>query len=281
MTALLTDLCAPWVGFTEVHRLPKYAALIEEQVAPYLMVASELCYKLSGRQFPGVCPVVNLRPCRNAGWWGPGTGADWTGLSPLPQPLGSSMPPLWWGRCRCQGNPWSGGCSCTDGIDQMDLEPYTPVVSIDSVIINGNTVDPSNYAVYDYRWLARLDGNVWPVVNRLDRDTTGADTWAISLHYGAKAPEDAQIAAATLAGELALAANPSAGSCSLPERIQTVTRQGVTYVLMDPQTYLDVGRTGIYLIDLWLKATNPKGLTRKAVLSYPGQPGLPGRVRQP
>lgn len=276
MTALTADLCNPWIGYTEVHRLPKYAALSEEQIAPYLMVASELCFKLSGRQFPGICEVVNLRPCRMPAWWGPGTG-----LSPLPAPLGSTWPPVWWGRCHCQGDPWSGGCGCTDGIDQLDLNPYTPLTAIDSVTINGTVLDTSKYVVYDWRFLARTDGNVWPVVNRLDRDLTGADTWGISLHYGARPPEDAQLAAATLAGELALAANPSAGQCSLPERIQSVTRQGVTFAILDPQLYLDVGRTGIYLIDLWIKATNPKGFNRGAVISFPGQPGLPGRVRHP
>lgn len=278
MAAASPDLCSPWVGYDEVHRLRKYAALTEDQLSPYYMAASELCWKLSGRVWQGICTLTGLRPCRQ-----PGS----VGLSRWPSAVGEGLVPnwwqnqtqIWWGRCGCNGDAWLGTCSCTDGIHQLDMDPYWPLLAVTEVKVDGVVLDPSKYAVFDYRYLARVDGLLWPMVNRLDRADTERDTWSVALQYGNMPPEDAQLAAATLVGEMALAANPGAGSCILPERIQTVVRQGITYIVSDPQTYLDAGRTGIYLIDLWLRATNPSGLTEGATLSFPGKAGLPGRTR--
>lgn len=270
MVALASDLCAPWIGFDEVHRLQKYQALSEAQVAPYLMPASEVCFKLSGREWRGICPVVGLRPCRQPvrDLYAKASLASWSNA-------------FWWGRCWCGGDTWMGVCECGLNIYSLDLKPYTPIASIDEVRLDGSVVSPSLYVVYDWRYLSRVDGQAWPTVQRMELPDTAFQTFAIDLHYGQAAPEDAQLAAATLAGEMALAMNPGLGTCVLPDRIQTVVRQGVTYVIADPQAYLDAGRTGIYLIDLWLRATNPKGVTQKAALSYPGQVGTPGRLRTP
>jgi hypothetical protein len=50
----------------------------------------------------------------------------------------------------------------------------------------------------------------------------------------------------------------------LPERVQTITRQGVTVGFLDPQDFLEKGRTGITMIDLWLRSVNPRGISRRA-----------------
>jgi hypothetical protein len=260
-----SDLCEPWIGYDEVHRLTKFANLTEEQIAPYLMPASEICYMLSGREWRGVCPVEHLRPCRRP--------AEIYGFT-LAEKYDEAF---WWGSCSCGGQTYLGICGCGTGIYQLDLKPYAPIVEITEILIDGAAF--TGWTIYDWRYLARTDGEPWPSVQRLDRDHTGDDTWSITLTYGQLPPEAAQLACATLAGEFALAGNPGTGTCLLPERIQTVVRQGVTYVLVDPQLYLDVGRTGIYLVDLWLRATNPSGATQRAILSYPGKHGLPGRRR--
>lgn len=41
-------------------------------------------------------------------------------------------------------------------------------------------------------------------------------------------------------------------SCKLPERITSVTRQGVSWSLLDPQEFLDRGLVGIGAVDHWL-----------------------------
>lgn len=48
-------------------------------------------------------------------------------------------------------------------------------------------------------------------------------------------------------------------SCSLPERITNVSRQGVTWTILDPLDFLDKGLTGIGSIDLWVSRINRQG----------------------
>ena len=40
--------------------------------------------------------------------------------------------------------------------------------------------------------------------------------------------------------------------CELPQRVQSVTRQGVSVTVLDQFEDLDEGRTGIWLIDSWV-----------------------------
>lgn len=50
--------------------------------------------------------------------------------------------------------------------------------------------------------------------------------------------------------------------CSLPERITTVTRQGATWTVLDPQDFLSRGLVGFAPVDQWLSAVNGKGWTK-------------------
>lgn len=51
-------------------------------------------------------------------------------------------------------------------------------------------------------------------------------------------------------------------ACSLPDRITAVTRQGVSWTILDPQDFLTLGRVGIGPIDAWIALTNRYGFTR-------------------
>jgi hypothetical protein len=56
--------------------------------------------------------------------------------------------------------------------------------------------------------------------------------------------------------------------CALPDRVTSVSRQGVSYTILDNQDFLENFRTGIYLIDLFLKTANPaKALAPSKVFS--------------
>jgi hypothetical protein len=57
-------------------------------------------------------------------------------------------------------------------------------------------------------------------------------------------------AAEALAAEYLKAA--AGKPCKLPDRITTVTRQGVSWVVLDPQDFLKDGLTGITAVDAWL-----------------------------
>ena len=56
--------------------------------------------------------------------------------------------------------------------------------------------------------------------------------------------------------------------CALPQRITSISRQGVSYTLLDSQDFIDDVRTGLYAVDLFLKTSNPdKARNRSRVFS--------------
>lgn len=60
--------------------------------------------------------------------------------------------------------------------------------------------------------------------------------------------------------------------CALPAHITSVSRQGVSWTLLDTQDFLDKGRTGIYLVDLFIKAFNPNGAQKRSRVFTPDIP---------
>lgn len=234
-----------------------------------LQAASELLWTMTGRQF-GFCQVT-IRPCRaSCDPCGDGTGKyfDVTDFS-----YGSGFP--WtphyengvWTNVKCE---CSGGCSCTS-ICEIPL-PY-PVSGVSEVLIDGAVIDPTTYRVDDFRNLVRTgideDGNglCWPKCQDLTRPTTEPGTWSVTLTYGRPVPALVQQATASLACELikSCAGQP----CALPQRMQSMTRQGITVGFLDPQTFFGEGLTGIYLVDLAIKAFNPHGLLKQASVYSP------------
>lgn len=61
------------------------------------------------------------------------------------------------------------------------------------------------------------------------------------------------------------------GKCALPERVQSISRQGVSWTILDPQTFLDAGRTGMIKVDAWLVAVNPSKAKSKARVLHPAE----------
>jgi hypothetical protein len=56
--------------------------------------------------------------------------------------------------------------------------------------------------------------------------------------------------------------------CALPQRVTSISRQGVSYTLLDSQDFIEEMRTGIYMVDLFLKSANPdKARTKARVFS--------------
>lgn len=152
-------------------------------------------------------------------------------------------------------------------IPQFRLPAY-PVTSITQVKIDGVVLDPSAYRLDEHRYLVRVDGEDWPTSQDLTLETTEVDTWEITFVYGSMPPPAGVKAAAALACQLALAATDS-DDCQLPERVSSVTREGMTIAILDPFEFLDQGKTGIYLVDLFLRAYNPHGQKRPAAIWSP------------
>lgn len=74
----------------------------------------------------------------------------------------------------------------------------------------------------------------------------------VRVHYKTKnnLPPGSDRAAFRLAEEYVKAS--SGAACALPERITSITRQGATWTILDPQDFLQDGLTGIGPVDQWL-----------------------------
>jgi hypothetical protein len=105
---------------------------------------------------------------------------------------------------------------------------------------------------------------------------TAPNTFQVTFDWGQTTPAGGVEACKAYAIEFAKAA--AGDPCSLPERVQSLQMgPGASYALLDPMTFLDAGRTGIYEIDAWIVSVNPHGLRRRSgVLS----PDIPRPVRR-
>lgn len=207
----------------------------------------------------GLCPVV-IRPCRSdcadadSTFWGFG-----------PYTPGSAMPASGrWGPALV-GGQWinlacghcGDNCSCNA---MAALRLPGPVASIEEVLIDGAALDPAAYRVDNQRLLVRTDGAAWPLCQDMAAAPTEPNTWQISYTQGTAVPPGGQIAAGMLACELAKGA-VNDRSCLLPQRVQTIARQGVTVTMLDTFEDVNQGRTGIWLVDSWVASVTkaPRG----------------------
>lgn len=131
-----------------------------------------------------------------------------------------------------------------------------PVIEVLSVLRDGSDVE----LTYTLENGHRL---------RLDRPTRSAlcDGSDHRIHvrysYGSPAPEAVEHAITVLKAELDKSLMGDA-SCRLPQRVTSVTRQGITMTMLDSQEFLDQGKTGIAEVDAVLRQFNPAQAQRPA-----------------
>ncbi|WJZ48519.1 head-to-tail adaptor [Actinomycetia phage DSL-LC01] len=125
---------------------------------------------------------------------------------------------------------------------------------------SGEVIDSSKYYLVDGSTIQAAPGVSW----------TPCDV-EVTYTYGIEPPTMGKMAARTLARELA---KGWAGDddCMLPQRVTSISRQGVSYTLLDQQDFLDEMRTGIYEIDLFLRSVNPDRARAKARVFTPDVP---------
>lgn len=252
--ATVDDLCAPCL--TSYDDFP--ADLLDRT----FQIASDLLFELSGRRFPGIC-TTTVRPCSQRVY------------RDGPRNLNANVLHF---SCGCS-TPRSCGCPRPSEIT-LGVEP---IDSILEVKIDGEVLGPEFYRVDDYKYLVRLPDvgetfTAWPCCQNILLSDTEPDTFSVSFTYGQDPPLAGVHAASILACELALACNPVSGAeCRLPKRVQSLTRQGISMVFIDPMEFLAGGRLGIYEVDSFLGVYNPNNLRRSArVVS----PDFPERVRR-
>lgn len=142
-----------------------------------------------------------------------------------------------------------------------------PVTDIESVNLVGST-DQLPYTLENlYR--VRLNKPVNAVLPPLVH-AQGYSRWEcdrprsveIRYTYGSQPPYEVAYAIEILAAELTKGMNDQ--SCRLPQRVQTVVRNGISMTLLDPQDFLNDGKTGIEEIDAALARFNPTRAKRPA-----------------
>lgn len=136
-----------------------------------------------------------------------------------------------------------------------------PVTKIHSVRTrDGRILEESSYYLVDHSTIQAAAGVPWTPCNV-----------EITYTYGAEPPMAGKMAARTLAIEFAkLWAGDD--DCALPQRITSISRQGVSYTLLDSQDFIDEVRTGLYAVDLFLKTVNPDKAKARAKVFSPDQP---------
>lgn len=209
----------------------------------WTLIASTLLYAATGRQFPGICSD-SIRPCQSGG-----------GFQTLAYTASGGSRPI---AVEGRAGECSGGLGCF--VHSAVLLPHRPVRSITEVVIDGATVPSTDYSLVDRRWLVKAEGS-WPCHQNLGLQDGEPDTWSVTYDYGVAPPAGGAEMAAIYGCELAKGcANDD--SCRLPRRVQSITREGITQVLIDPFDFLNEGRTGLYEVDAWITSLNPQGADR-------------------
>jgi hypothetical protein len=155
-----------------------------------IATATDILYRLSGRQWPGECQGT-WRPCRTTE------------------------------RCGCGDFHL---CNCIGGA--TIVLPHPRVLSIDAITMDGSSF--LDYRFYKPNWLTRTDGERWPCCQDLTLDTTEDGTWSVTYTHGGMPPVGGLTAARVLTAELVKACTADK-SCRIPVGAVSVTRRGVTY----------------------------------------------------
>ena len=126
--------------------------------------------------------------------------------------------------------------------------------------IDGNIIDPSQYYLVEHSTLLATPGATWTPSNV-----------EVTYTYGTPPPTAGKNAARMLAIEL-VKLYEGDDTCALPQRVTSISRQGISYTVLDNQDFIDDLRTGLYSVDLFLKTTNPDKARARARVFSPDVP---------
>lgn len=231
----MTNLDALWVKPSEIDETlvledidPSDVQLLKdyEYALEACKFASQMLWALSGRKFH-TGSVVTERYVVDRAWISPQVLMPTRGVSVYDADWGVFVVDPW---------DWNARKIRLDG---------NPIKQIGSVInlSDGSELSPSDYTVINRQFL------------QLDRvQPRGID---VSYTYGQAPPMTGRMAAREMAKQFFLSWSGREDQCSLPDRVTAVTRQNVSWVLLDNQDFLDDLKTGIYMVDMFLKSVNP------------------------
>jgi hypothetical protein len=248
--------CTAWVTGDDVAAccsVESSSGALFDEVADQ---ASQLLYALSGRQFSGLCERTVRPPCDSC----------YCGYQVLSR--GYVIGPWDWGYPL-----WSlcDSCLIACAPSRIKLAGY-PVREITQVKINGDVLASSEYTLFNYRYLTRLNDERWPVRQDLTLPDSEDNTFSVSYTYGASPPMMGVAAAAQLGCELYRACGGE--QCALPQGTTRVIQQGIVIekLAFTSWAFRDgTWRTGMPLVDAFLQSVNPRGLQQRSTFWAPGK----------
>lgn len=231
-------------------------------------LAAGVMWAATGRRY-GPCEIT-IQPCnppRPASFadqtYGLVSGPGGTDIGSYPQVV---IEDGVWSNQMC-----GGGCTCAARCE-VPLPGPIPADGIVEVLVDGDLVDPDAYRVEvdsALGWLlVRVDGSCWPSCARYGTAIPGFE---VTLEQGLTIPDPVQAAFETLACEYAKLC--TGGDCTLPPRLQSLARQGVTVTMADVADAVGGQiRTGIKVVDDVIAADNPYGRAAPPMVLSPDLP---------
>lgn len=245
-----TSCCTDW---------DDYSPTLQTAAAEY---GALIMWATTGRRF-GLCQRT-VRPCGlannpshgNAGYyWSEGTWVPYI------------FNGVWRNCSGCYGSGY-GCCTCEPHC-QVYLPGPVHSLPASGVSIDGEIIDVDAWRVDDGEFLVRTDGDCWPTCQDYNVDT-GTGAFIVTYYIGVEVPGVLLRAAGELACEYAKSC--IGADCRLPQRMTSLSRQGVSVSLVDVDVMLRNGLTGLTTVDQVIRSFNPYGLTSKMKVSSPDWP---------
>lgn len=150
-----------------------------------------------------------------------------------------------------------------DGGSRKLFLRQTPALQVNSITINGTVLDPTKYQLRNNAFIVQTNLMYW--------NLSPATEVCVNYDWGLKPPAMGRLACTLLANEL-IKSYTMPSQCKLPERVTSVTRQQVSYSILDPHTFLNEGKLGIYLVDAFITTANPHRARKQSRVISPDRP---------
>ena len=242
-----------------VDELDEYSD--DEYAYDAVKVATQLLWAMSGRKFNGITTVTERYVCASRAYRLGASSRNYT-----PELVGGDVYNIPFDEFDDYAEITTDGMSPSTRLRLRGR----PVVRIHSIRDRaGKIVDPANYYLVDHSTIQAKAGTAWAPCNI-----------EVTYSYGAPPPASGKAAARVLAKEF-IKLWTGDDECMLPQRVTSVSRQGVNYTILDNQDFIQEMRTGLYVVDLFLKSTNPDGARTKARVFSPDVPRARRTVPKP
>ena len=212
-----------------------------------IQFASEILFRLSGRQYPGLC-THTLWPCQGDSCSG-SEDAAWSALSASDWHFGSGSHPSTpyrtgngWANCwDCGDSIGSGACGGSCYLPWLTLPG--PIQDVVEVVIDGQILPRSAFVINDNRRIGRVDGGSWPCSNNLSSPFPFSNP-VFSLEVNAASGSYGLVVSGPQ-GQVSVSPSSSASASSLRVLLESVVGAGNVTVSGGPG---NSGGTSPYLI---------------------------------